>query len=386
MLDVRQDFPLLRNHPDLCYLDSAATSQKPDSVIQAVTHFLEHNNANVHRGVHWLSDEADGAYLMARETVASFIGAQPSEIIFTQNATAGINTVSRGYRLDLSTDAVYITDAEHNSNYLPWLHAGPVHIFSSWHLPPQLRSSDRTWLFAVTHLSNVLGDVTPVRQIARMAHAYDIPILVDAAQSAGHLPINVKELDADFLVFSGHKMLALTGIGVLYVRKECQDDFVPETLGGGTVDDVTENDFIWSRFPMALEAGTPPIVEAVSLRAAIDYLNRLGMDEVSSHISEISRYCNSRLMDIEICPYGSPDKHGLVSFNLDDIHPHDVAFELNKLNIAVRGGYQCAHLWHRLRKLKGSVRASFHVYNTLADVDRLIEGLEHVRRIFRRPQ
>jgi len=381
MLDVRQDFPLLRNHPDLCYLDSAATSQKPDSVIEAVTHFLGHNNANVKRGFHWLSDEADGAYLMARETVAHFIGAQPSEIIFTQNATAGINTVARGYRPSLSTDAVYVTDAEHNSNYLPWLHAGPVHIFSSRHQP---QPQSHAWLFAVTHLSNILGEVTPVKQFARVAHAHNAAILVDAAQSVGHLPVNVKELDADFLVFSGHKMLALTGIGVLYVRKECQDDFVPETLGGGTVDDVTENDFIWSRFPMALEAGTPPIVEAISLRAAIDYLNGLGMDKVSNHISEVSRYCNSRLMDIEICPYGSPDKHGLVSFNLDDIHPHDVVFELNKLNIAVRGGYLCAHLWHRFHKLNGSVRASFHVYNTLADVDRLIEGLEHVRRTFRR--
>lgn len=383
-LDVRKDFPLLRNRPDLCYLDSAATSQKPDAVIEAVTSFLTYNNANVRRGVHRLSDEADAAYNGAREKVAQFIGAKPKEIIFTQNTTASINIVARGYCIHESPDTVYVTDAEHNSNYLPWFRVGPVHFFDHQMRHGFACDPKRTRIIAMTHLSNVMGEVTPVDHLVRMAHSCGVPVLVDAAQSAGHLPVNVEALGADFLAFSGHKMLALTGIGVLYVREQLQDDFAPVTLGGGTVESVEQNDFIWAPMPDGLEAGTPPIVEAVSLGAAIDYLNKLDIYQVSAHIAQVSRYCNNKLLDIGVTPLGSPEKHGLVSFNLDDLHPHDVAFELDKLNIAVRAGHHCAHLCHRFRHLNGSVRASFHVYNTMADVDRLIEGLEHVRRTFGR--
>jgi len=382
MLDVRKDFPLLRNRPELCYLDSAATSQKPDQVIETVAGFLSHDNANVRRGVHHLSDMADGAYQSARQAVARFIHAKPNEIIFTQNATASINTVSRGYSPHTRTGAVYVTDAEHNSNYLPWLRVGPIRFFDH-----QLRyglafDEQRTRLFAMTHLSNVLGEITPVNYVTKVAHANNIPVLVDAAQSIGHVPVSVEELECDFLAFSGHKMLALTGIGVLYVRERHQDDFAPFFVGGGTIESVDERGYVWAHMPDGLEAGTPPIVEAVSLVAAIDYLNELGIDLVSSHIAQVTRYCNNKLLDIGITPLGGPDKHGLVSFNLDSIHPHDVAFELDKLNIAVRAGHHCAHLCHKFRHLSGSVRASFHVYNTLADVDRLIEGLEYVRRTF----
>lgn len=384
MLDVRNDFPLLRNRPELCYLDSAATSQKPDAVIETVTHFLSHNNANVRRGVHRLSDEADSAYQGAREKVARFIHAKPNEIIFTQNTTASINIVARGFCKHTTTDIVYVTNAEHNSNYLPWLRVGPVRFFDHQVRQMLTFEQDRTRIIAMTHLSNVMGEVTPVDYVTRMAHTRGIPVLVDAAQSAGHLPISVKELGADFLAFSGHKMLALTGIGVLYVREQHQNDFIPVTIGGGTVTTVNEQGYKWADMPDGLEAGTPPIVEAVSLGAAIDYLNELNIYQVSSHIAQVSRYCNSKLLDIGIIPLGAPEKHGLVSFNLDDLHPHDVAFELDELNIAVRGGHHCAHLCHKFRHCNGSVRASFHVYNTMADVNRLIEGLEHVRRTFRR--
>lgn len=386
MLDVRNDFPLLRNRPELCYLDSAATSQKPDAVIEAITSFLTYNNANVRRGIHRLSDEADGAYNGAREKVARFIHAKPNEIIFTQNATASINIVARGYCVHESPNIVYVTDAEHNSNLLPWFQAGPVRFFDH-----QIRLKhafecdfydvrDRIRMVAMTHLSNVMGEVTPVSYMTRVAHTCGVPVLVDAAQSAGHLPISVEELGADFLAFSGHKMLALTGIGVLYIREQHQDDFAPVMLGGGTITAVDEHGYKWADMPDGLEAGTPPIVEAISLGAAIDYFNGLDIYRVSSHIAQVSRYCNSKLLDIGITPLGAPEKHGLVSFNLDDFHPHDVAFELNKLDIAVRAGHHCAHLCHKFRHLNGSVRASFHVYNTVADVDRLIEGLEHARR------
>lgn len=384
MIDVRSDFPLLRNYPNLCYLDSAATTQKPDSVIQAVTYFLEHDNANVRRGVHWLSDKADAAYLMAREKVAHFLHARPHEIVFTSNATAGINMVARSHPLKHGN--IYLTNAEHNSNYLPWVTCGPIRIFDHLMCQKLDFEAERTQIIAMTHLSNVIGEITPVKRIANRAHAVGIPILVDAAQSVGHLPVSVKELCADYLVFSGHKTLAFTGIGVLFIHEKHHKNFMPLSIGGGTVETVESGMYTLAEIPNRLEAGTPPIIEAVSLGAAIDYLNRIGIDRVTDHIGQVSRYCNDKLLDIGITPIGGPEKHGLVSFNLDDIHPHDVAFGLNELDIAVRAGHHCAHLCHSSRNLKGSVRASFHVYNTLADVDQLIYGLEHVRRTFRRPK
>lgn len=384
LLDVRHQFPLLRNRPDLCYLDSAATSQKPDAVVETVAGFLSHDYANVRRGVHHLSDMADGAFQSARDTVANFIGAKPNEIIFTQNATAAINIVARGYKPhQQGLNRVYLTNAEHNSNFLPWFQVGPRTMFDH-----QLRygfvMDEKAHIITMTHLSNVLGQVTPVRQITEIARQTGIPVLVDAAQSTGHILVNVQELGCDFLAFSAHKMLGLTGLGVLYINERRHDDFTPVFLGGGTVHDVEETNFIWDDVPYGLEAGTPPIVEAVSLMAAIDYLNSLGVYNVESHIATLTRYCYDRLVAEDIIPLGGPDKHGLVSFNLDGLHPHDVAFELDKLNIAVRAGHHCASICHQQLGLKGSVRASFHVYNTLADVDRLMEGLRHVRRTFGR--
>ena len=384
MLNVRSDFPLLRNRPELCYLDSAATTQKPDSVIQAVTHFLEHNNANVRRGVHKLSDEAGNAYTMARQAVAHLLHAKYHEIVFTPNATAGINMVARGFLKRMGTEKIYVSNAEHNSNYLPWIEFGPIRIFDHQLQQGLDMVPVNTRLIAMTHLSNVVGEITPVKLMSDIARSCDVPLLVDAAQSVGHMEVSVQGLGADFLVFSAHKMLALTGLGVLFIRECHHEDFMPPYIGGGTVRTVECGSYTLADMPDRLEAGTPPIIEAVSLNAAIDYLNRIGMDQVTRHIDQVSRYCCNKLLDIGIAPIGRPSKHGLVSFNLDDHHPHDVAFGLSELNIAVRAGHHCAHLCHSLRKLKGSVRASFHVYNTLADVDRLIEGLEHVRRSLRR--
>jgi len=385
MLNVREDFPLLRNCPELCYLDSAATTQKPDSVIHAVTQFVTHSNANVRRGVHQLSDEADEVYVMARKKVAQLIHAKPNEIVFTPNATAGINMVAHGFLKRINhLKKIYVSNAEHNSNYLPWIKFSPIRIFD--HLLQQgmtIIEADAR-LIAMTHLSNVIGEITPVRRMSNFARLCHIPLLVDAAQSVGHLGVDVQELGADFLVFSAHKMLAFTGLGVLFVRECHHENFTPPYIGGGTVRTVECGDYTLADMPDRLEAGTPPIIEAVSLGAAIDYLNRIGMDRVTDHIGQVSRYCYKKLRDIGVTPIGGPSKHGLVSFNLDSMHPHDVAFGLDELNIAVRAGHHCAHLCHSSLKLKGSVRASFHVYNTLADVDRLIDGLEHVRRTFRR--
>lgn len=383
MLDVRSDFPLLRNRSDLCYLDSAATSQKPDAVIEAVISFLSHNNANVRRGVHHLSDMADGAYQEARDQVANFIGAKPNEIVFTQNATASINIVARGYKSGRTgVKRIYLTNAEHNSNYLPWFQIGPRVMFDHQLRHGFVIDEQQAHIVTMTHLSNVLGQVTPVQQITEIVRHLDVPVLVDAAQSIGHMPVNVQELGCDFLAFSAHKMLGLTGLGVLYINERRHDDFAPVFLGGGTIHDVEETHYTWDGIPYGLEAGTPPIIEAISLIAAIDYLTDLGLSRVRDHISALTHHCNNRLVDEGIIPLGGPDKHGLVSFNLDNLHPHDVAFELDKLNIAVRAGHHCAPICHQQCGVKGSVRASFHVYNTLEDIDRLIEGLRHVRRTF----
>ena len=383
MLDVRKDFPLLRNNSELCYLDSAATSQKPDWVIETVVDFMSHSNANVRRGSHGLVDAAEDAYASAKQKVAGFIGATPEEIVFTANATASINTVARGLRTETRRNGTCVTNAEHNSNYLPWLRRGPVYLFdhqldyywNNW-------EADRTRIIAMTHVSNVLGEITPVKQVAKLAGDMDAYLLVDAAQSIGHMSIDVDHLGCDFLAFSGHKMLGLTGIGCLYINRCTWDEMRPVFLGGGTVDKIDQEGYNWIGPPEGYEAGTPPVIEAVSLKAAIEYLENLGMGNVYEHINYLTRYCTDKLLNIGIMPVGGPHKHGLVSFNLDDIHPHDVVFELDKLQIAVRGGHQCAHVCYKALNLQSSVRASFHVYNTTADIDRLIEGLQHVRQTY----
>lgn len=379
MFDVRKDFPIFRNCPHLCYLDSAATSQKPDAVIQAVTTFLAFDNANVRRGLHRLNDQAEEAYQYARRRVAEFIGAKPREIIFTQNATASLNIVARGFAPQ-RPGGVMVTHQEHNSNLLPWFAYPPTHFFNP---NEPLKVPSETKLITMPHISNVIGVPNLTRPAQFAARAAGIPLLIDAAQSIGHMPVNVDELGADFLVFSGHKMLGLTGIGVLYIRESWQKHFQPVFTGGGIVEEVFSDrhrcHYRAVGLPNSLEAGTPPIIEAVALAAAIDYLDELGMDQIEEYISGLTRYCCDQLEQLGIEPLGPTNKHGLVSFNLDDIHPHDVAYELDRWDIAVRAGHHCAHLCHRHYGVHGSVRASFHVYNTFQDVDRLIAGLTRIR-------
>lgn len=387
MLNVKHHFPLFTHAPKLCYLDSAATSQKPSVVIESLTGFYSQRNANVRRGIYALADEASSAYNeVARQTVAEFIGAKPHEIVFTSGTTAGINIVARGFKPRLAEEHdVLATLYEHNSNYLPWLDTGKVIFFDPFAecLGNFFRKGSAIRLVAVTHLSNVTGVVTPVRKIADWAHSYGKPILVDAAQSVGHMRVNVEKLGADFLVFSGHKMLGPTGIGVLYINEKWHSEMEPVFSGGGMVEFLTEDGYMHAGIPDRLEAGTPPIAEAIGLTAAIRYLQS-DMEAIENHIKQLTVRCHYRLLEAGINPLGYPLKHGLVSFNLPGIHPHDVAFELDKLNIAIRAGHHCAPLIHAHLGIKGSVRASFHIYNTFEDVDRLLEGLAHVKQTFGR--
>lgn len=380
MLNVRQDFPIFRNHSNLCYLDSAATTQVPDAVIQTVTRFLGNSNANIGRGIHKLSVRADNTYQLAREKVANFIGTEPNEIAFTQNATASINLLAQSINQNLrSYGKILGTRCAHNSNYLPWLRDRAIRFFDPYQCYREV-DLDTVRLVAMTHISNVLGVITPVTGIIKFAHAANLPVLVDATQSIGHMCVNIQNFKPDFMAFSGHKMLGLTGIGVLYVNK--QHDLPPVFIGGGSVSEVHESRYTSFRFPRSFEPGTPPIVPAVSLGAAIDYLNALGMQNVEWHIATLTQCCYQGLLELGITPLGGVNKHGLISFNVDNIHPHDVAFELDKLNIAVRAGHHCAPLCHETCGVRASVRVSFHVYNTLDDVRRLLDGLLYIRKTF----
>lgn len=382
----RQDFPIFRHNPNLCYLDSAATSQKPDVVLSDMQTFAERYCANVRRGVHSLSDMADFHYQEARQTVADFIRAKPNEIVFTQNATAGINLVARGfveYRDYRRQPLVFHTKADHNSNILPWK-ALPNHKTRA--IEPSLAALHTAFecegrqvaLLALPHVSNVLGYELPIGEMIALAHYHHTPVLVDAAQSIAHTDVNVKSLDADFLVFSAHKMLGPTGIGVLYVNERWHDVMRPVFWGGGMVDG--ENP---AKMPERMEAGTPPIIEAVGLTAAINYIKALGVDQVATHCVDLAWRCTERLYNISgVTVLGPLPKVNLVSFIMEGLHPHDVGFELDRLGIAVRTGHHCAPALHQALGISGSVRASFHVYNTPDDVDRLIEGLAHVRRTF----
>lgn len=386
-MNVKRDFPIFTYDPKLVYLDSAATSQKPSTVIGSLVNFYTRRNANVRRGVYKMADDVSCAYNeTARQTVAEFIGAKPHEIVFTSGATAGINIVARGFEPSFNGRDILTTFYEHNSNYLPWLDTGHVIFFDpntiTW--DSFLNEMPKVRLVTVAHISNVIGSVLPVRKLADWAHSYDRPILVDAAQSVGHMRVNVQELGADFLVFSAHKMFGPTGVGVLYINEKWHDRMRSVFSGGGMMKELVGSDYLPAGMPDRLEAGTPPIAEVFGLVEAIRYIQQIGFINIEAYIKHLTNRCHYRLIDAGIIPLGDPLKHGIVSFNLPGIHPHDVAFELDKLNIAVRAGHHCAPLIHAHFGIKGSVRASFHIYNTFEDIDRLLDGLVHVRQTFGR--
>ena len=398
---VRQDFPILQEqihgHP-LVYLDNAATAQKPQVVIEAVLRFYRRENANIHRGVHHLSGEASAAFEAARVKVARFINARaPHEVIFTRGTTDAINLVAQSYgtRFLQAGDEVLITGMEHHSNIVPWqllgeqtgavLRAAPLTQSGELDLNqfPRLLN-DRTRFIALVHLSNALGTINPIKQITSWARERNIPVLVDAAQSVPHLPVDVQDLGCDFLAFSGHKLYGPTGIGVLYGREALLELMPPYQGGGGMIETVTIERSTWAPLPAKFEAGTPMIAQAIGLGAALDYVTGIGRESIARWEQQLLDHATELLSDIPGCRIvgTAPDKAGVLSFVLEDIHPHDIGTILDAEGIAIRAGHHCAQPLMRHFGLAATARASFALYNTKTEVDALAVGLKNVSRMF----
>lgn len=398
---IREQFPILHQeingHP-LVYLDNAATSQKPLAVIEAVKHYYEYDNSNVHRGVHTLGSRATDAYEGAREKVARFLNAKRSqEIIFTRGTTTALNLVASSYgRANCQADdEIVITPMEHHSNLIPWQQVAKTTGATLKYIPLQEDGSvdladventitEKTKIVAIAHVSNVLGVVNPVKEIAAIAHRKGAIIVIDGAQSAPHMKVDVQDIDADFYAFSGHKMCAPTGIGVLYGKKALLEKMEPIEFGGEMIDDVGLYESTWKELPWKFEGGTPIIAGAVGLGAAIDFLEGIGLDAIAQHESRLVSYALKRLREVEgLTIYGPADRHvGLVTFNLGDVHPHDVATVLDSKGVAVRAGHHCCQPLMRWLKASATARASFYLYNTEEEVDALISALIQTKEYF----
>jgi len=399
----RADFPILerevRPGVPLIYLDSTATSQKPSAVIEAMDHYYRFSNANVHRGIHALAEEATALYEAGRERVRQFINARTlREIIFTRNTTESINLVAYSWgRANLkSGDLVVYTEMEHHSNLVPWQMLAAERGIEVKAVPVtddgELDRAVLTHLLArgpkllcVTHMSNVLGTINPITEIAAEAHAAGALVMVDGAQSVPHLPVDVQTLGADFLAFSGHKMCGPTGIGVLWGREALLDAMPPFLGGGDMIRRVHLYDFKYNELPYKFEAGTPSIAEAIGLGAAIEYLTGIGMETIQAHEQQIIAYALERLEEVPgVKVYGPAAwrRGGVAAFSFGDVHPHDVAQLLDRYGIAVRAGHHCAMPLHDRYDLPATTRASFYLYNNNEEVDRLVEGLYKVKKMF----
>ncbi len=402
---IREDFPILERQvygKPLVYLDNAATSQKPRQVIDALVDYYENYNANIHRAVHCLGEEATAAYEEARAKVAKFINApSPESIIFTRNTTEAINLVAYTWgRANVREgDEILLTQMEHHSNLIPWQRLAAEKGASVRYIEltdSQTLALDglenlfdaRTRIAAMPHVSNSLGTINPVEKIAVEARRNGTLFLVDGAQGAPHLPVDVQAIGCDFYAFSAHKMLGPTGVGVLYGRPELLEEMEPFLGGGEMIRKVTYEGATWNDLPWKFEAGTPNIADVIAFGAAIDYLDHLGMENVREHEVEITDYALTRLSQLEgIVMYGPPDpreRGGVVSFNFGDLHPHDIGTVLDHHGVAIRAGHHCTQPLMRTLGVSGTARASFYVYNTPEEVDVLVEGLEATRDFFKR--
>ncbi len=399
---IREQFPILQrqiHEKPMIYLDSAASSQKPESVIGATDRYYRELNANVHRGVYTLSEEATEAYEGARRKVARFIGAEsPRQIIFTRNTTEAINLVAYSWgRANLKPgDEILLTELEHHSNLVPWQLIGQQTGAQLRFIPVEddgmlaLETLDdllteRTRLVAFTAMSNVLGSITPAGEIVQRAHEVGALALIDGAQSVPHLPVNVQALNCDFLAFSAHKMCGPTGIGVLYGKRYLLEEMPPFMGGGDMIRTVHLNEATWNDLPWKFEAGTPAIAQGVGLGAAVDFLTELGMDAVHEHERDLIAYALEALSEVDgLTLYGPPahQRGGVASFNLKGIHPHDVASVLDREAIAARAGHHCAQPLMERLCVHATTRASFYLYNTREDVDRLVDALHVTKKIF----
>jgi cysteine desulfurase/selenocysteine lyase len=398
--DLRKAFPILNQqvngHP-LVYLDNAASSQKPRSVIDAIVRYYEHDNANVHRGVHTLASRATDAYEGARAKVARFLNAASErEIVFTRGTTSALNIVARSYARAVlrEGDEIVLTPMEHHANLIPWQQAAKATGAVLRYIPMQpdgtirladveATLTDRTKIVSVTHVSNVLGVVNPVKEIAALAHKCGAVMVVDGAQSAPHMKVDVRDIDCDFFAFSGHKMCGPTGIGALYGKLELLEKMEPVEYGGEMIEHVDYYDATWKESPWRFEGGTPIIAGAVGLAAAIDFLTDIGMEAIERHSTELARYAYDRLSAIEgITLYGPRERAGLVTFNLEGVHPHDVATVLDTEGVAIRAGHHCCQPLMRKLDVTATARASFYLYNTEEDVERLVAALIKAKEFF----
>ncbi len=398
---IREDFPILRQRirgKPLVYLDNAATSQKPQVVIDAVTRFYAAENANIHRGVHYLSERATVAYDEARDKVARFINARSCrEIIFTRGTTEGINLVAQTYgRAHLKPgDDIVITVMEHHSNIVPWqliceqtgatLRAAPINDAGELDLDGFERLlGDRTRLVAVVHLSNALGTINPIKRLVALARARGIPVLVDGAQAAPHLRVDVQDLDCDFFAFSGHKVFGPTGVGVLYGRESLLEKMPPYQGGGDMIATVTLQRSTWAPLPAKFEAGTPMIAQVMGLGAAIDYVNGVGLDAIAAWEQDLLKYATAQVGEIEgIRLIGTArEKASVLGFVLEGVHPHDIGTVLDDAGVAIRAGHHCAQPVMERFGVPATARASFAFYNTKAEIDTLVHGLLTVKKMF----
>lgn len=396
----RRDFPILDqevNEHRLVYLDNAATSQKPFQVIEAIETYYKEYNSNVHRGVHTLGSVATEAYEGAREKVRRFIHARSTkEIIFTRGTTSALNLVARSFAQPLlkPEDEIVISPSEHHSNLIPWQQVAKWTGAKLKYLPlekdgsvsmdqVQTTVTDKTKIVAIQQVSNVLGSLYPIREIARSIHQKGGYIVVDGAQSTPHMKVDVQDLDVDFFAFSGHKMCGPTGIGILYGREELLNNMEPVEFGGEMIDYVDDYESTWKELPWKFEGGTPIIAGAIGLGAAIDYLESIGMDRIEEHDRKLARYAYELLQQIDgITIYGPAERIGLVTFNLGKVHPHDVSTVLDAEGIAVRAGHHCCQPLMRWLNVSATVRASFYLYNDESDIDHLVLGLQKTKEYF----
>ena len=404
----KKDFPIferkVRGGNSLIYLDSGATSQKPNSVIEAESNFYRTVNAAVHRGAHLLAEEASEAYESAREKIAAFIGAISNEVIFTKSATESLNILAYSFgnpdsRINIKAgDQIVVTEMEHHANLIPWQQLAKrtgaelrwLSVTADGRI--DLTNLDqvitkKTKIVAITHQSNVLGSILPVETIVKASHAVGALVVLDACQSAPHFALDVNKLDIDFLAFSGHKTLGPTGIGVLWGKFDLLEKLEPSLFGGSMVDSVTMESATWAATPRKFEAGVPNMAQAVGLSAAIDYLNQIGMHNIAQHEQDLTSYLLKGIVGISgvkvIGPVDMKDRGGVVSFTVEGVHPHDVGQVLDQYGIAVRTGHHCA--WPLMRKLNlvGTTRASLYLYNSKSDVDSLLESIEKVKSYFK---
>ncbi|MDM7653811.1 cysteine desulfurase [Lactococcus cremoris] len=399
---IKNEFPVLNqivNDEPLVYLDNAATTQKPLSVFSAIKDYYENDNANVHRGVHTLAERATEKYEAAREKVRAFINAKSTkEVLFTRGTTTSINWVAQfAGQILKADDEIVISIMEHHSNIVPWQEVAKktgailkfIYLKEGELDMEDLRQkvTAQTKFVSIAHVSNVLGTINPIEEISKIAHEQGAYLVVDGAQSTPHMALDLQKMDVDFFAFSGHKMMGPTGIGVLYGKEELLNQFEPVEFGGEMIDFVYESHSTWTELPWKFEAGTPNIAGAIALGAAIDYIHELGIDQIHQHEAELIDYVMPKLQNIEgLTIYGPKDnkkRSGVIAFNIEGLHPHDVATALDMEGVAVRAGHHCAQPLLNYLDTPATARASFYIYNTKADCDKLVEALQKTKEFFK---